>query len=151
MDYRRGKSGAWGLGDVFKFYGWTRYLQLEPGEFIHKQQAEHDPGSPSPVQEGTRISFLHFADLGNAEEQFKAFGLPDPAIGWLPPLWRFSFWARRRLVKSLNVAIRAGLCPESAKAAKKYLTLVNDAVFFLPDMRDRVEKLLATHFEHQQL
>ena len=94
---------------------------------------------------------MHVADLGNAEEQFKAFGLPDPAIGWLPPLWRFSFWARRRLVKSLNVAIVAGLCPESAKAAKKYLTLVNDAVFFLPDMRDRIEKLLATHFEHQQL
>ena len=31
------KSGDWGLGDVFKFYGWTRYLGLEPGQFVHKQ------------------------------------------------------------------------------------------------------------------
>jgi hypothetical protein len=145
------KSGAWGLGDVFKFYGWTRYLDLEPGEFVHKQPCEHDPASLKRVESKTRIAFMHVAELQNAEEQFKAFGLPEPAIGWLPGLWRFSFWARRRLVKSLSRAIGSGVCPESAKAAKKYLTLVNDAVFFIPDVRDRIERLLATHFGHQQL
>lgn len=145
------KSGDWGLGDVFKFYGWTRYLKLEPGQFIHKKPCDHDPASVARVQEQTGIRFLLVADLGGAEEQFKAFGLPDPAIYWLPSLWRFCFWARRRLVKSLNVAIGSGLCPECAKAAKKYLALVNDAVFFIPDVRDRIDKLLATHFDHQKL
>jgi hypothetical protein len=49
------------------------------------------------------------------------------------------------------VAINSGVCRESSKAAKKYLGLVNDAVFFMPDTRDRIEKLLAAHFGHQQL
>src|SRR6266853_333547 len=31
------KSGEWGLGDVFKFYGWTQYLGLEPGVFVFTQ------------------------------------------------------------------------------------------------------------------
>jgi hypothetical protein len=145
------KSGGWGLGDAFKFYGWTRYLGLEPGEFIHKQPCEHDPASLERVQKGTGIRFLHIAELKSADEHFKVFGLPEPQTGWLPPLWRFSFWARRRLVKALGVAITSGACPESAKATKKYLTLVNDAVFFIPDMRYRIEKLIETHFGHQQL
>jgi len=28
------KSGNWSLGDLFKFFGWTRYLALPPGMFV---------------------------------------------------------------------------------------------------------------------
>ncbi|HEY8165021.1 MAG TPA: hypothetical protein VIF83_05635 [Gemmatimonadaceae bacterium] len=42
-------------------------------------------------------------------------------------------------------------CPLSAKAAKEYQQLINDAVFFIPDVRDRVGELLAAHFNHQEL
>jgi hypothetical protein len=145
------KSGQWGLGDVFKFYGWTRYLDLEPGQFIHKKDCDHDAASVAHVHDKTGIVFLKVADVDAAKEQLKAFGLPEPAEPWLPSIWRFSFWTRRRLVKSLGFAIDRGGCPESAKAAKRYLRLVNDAVFFLPDVRDRIEKLLETHFAHQML
>jgi hypothetical protein len=44
-----------------------------------------------------------------------------------------------------------GRCPESAKAAKEYLRLVNDAVFFVSNLQDRIDRLLSTHFGHQQL
>lgn len=146
------KSGEWGLGEVFKFYGWTRYLDLEPGQFIHKRPCGRvDPASIAHVQKQTGITFLHVPKPEDAEKHFKSFRLPKPAYDALPPLWRFSFWARRRLVKSLSVAIGLSVCPESAKAAKEYLRLVNDAVFFIPDMRDRIEKLLTAHFGHQQL
>ena len=145
------KSGDWGMPDVFKFYGWTRFLGLEPGQFIHKQPCEHDPASLGHVQDGTHIAFLHVAELSSADEKFKVFGLPDPAWPWLQSLWRFSFWARRRLVKSLGAAIKFETCPATAKVTKEYLKLVNDAVFFIPDMRDRIEKLFDTHFRHQQL
>ncbi len=146
------KSGEWGLGEVFKFYGWTRYLGLEPGQFIHKRPCGRlDPASLAHVQNQTGITFLHVPKPEDAEKHFKAFRLPKPAWDELPLLWRFSFWARRRLVKSLSVAIESNVCPESTKAAKEYLHLVNDAVFFIPDMRDRIEKLLTVHFGHQQL
>jgi len=146
------KSGDWGLGDVFKFYGWTRYLGLEPGQFIHKESCGRlDPATLAHVQKSTGISFMRVNKPDDAETQFKAFGLPEPAWPELPQLWRYSFWARRRLRKSLNVAVSANVCPETAKAAKEYLRLVNDAVFFIPDTQQRIDKLLSAHFGHQQL
>jgi hypothetical protein len=146
------KSGDWGLGDVFKFYGWTRYLGLEPGQFIHKESCGRlDPATLAHLQKSTGIDFLHVSKPVDAEGHFKAFGLPEPAWPQLSQLWRYSFWARRRLRRSLNMAVSLAVCPESAKAAKEYLTLVNDAVFFIPDVRDRIEKLLSTHLGHQQL
>jgi hypothetical protein len=146
------KSGDWGLGDVFKFYGWTRYLEMGPGQFIHKEPCGRlDPASLTHVQKRTGINFLHVHKPEDAEAHFKSVGLPEPTWDELPHLWRYSFWTRRRLGKSLSVAIGSNVCRESSKAAKEYLHLVNDAVFFIPDMRDRIEKLLSTHFGHQQL
>jgi hypothetical protein len=160
-DYRRDpeerhpveiKSGDWGLGDVFKFYGWTRYLEMGPGQFIHKEPCGRlDPASLAHIQKRTGIHFLHIPKPEDAEAHFKSVGLPEPTWEGLPHLWRYSFWARRRLGKSLSVSIDLNVCRESAKAAKEYLYLVNDAVFFIPDMRDRIEKLLSAHFGHQQL
>ncbi len=34
------KSGAWKLDDLFKFFGWTRYLGLEPGQFAYANPPE---------------------------------------------------------------------------------------------------------------
>jgi len=145
------KSGKWSLPDVFKFYGWTRYLDLEPGQFVHTQPCDHDPASLSHVQQKTGISLIHIAAAQKAEEYFGSLGLPEPPSPQVTQLWRFSFWARRRLVKSLGVAIDDDVCAGSGKAAKKYLRLVNDAVFFIPDVRDRIEILLKAHFDHQML
>ena len=39
----------------------------------------------------------------------------------------------------------------TAKAAKEYHQLINDAVFFVPDVRDRITDLLSAHLTHQQL
>lgn len=146
------KSGDWGLGDVFKFYGWTRYLGLEPGQFVHKEQCGRlGRSSLRHVQDRTGIGFLHVPKPQDAEACFKAIGLPDPATGSLPQLWRYSFWAQRRLLRSVSEAIRKNVCPESSKLAKEYHRLINDAVFFIPDISDRVGELLTAHFTHQEL
>lgn len=146
------KSGEWGLGDVFKFYGWTRYLGLEPGQFIHKEPCGRlNPSSLKHIESRTGITLLHVPKAEDAEAHFKAIGLPEPSWEALPEIWRFSFWGQRRLLKSLGEAIRQKVCPESAKAAKEYHQLINDAVFFIPDVRDRVAALLSAHFSHQEL
>jgi hypothetical protein len=146
------KSGDWGLGDVFKFFGWTRYLGLVPGQFIHKETCGRlTPEGLQHVADRTGISFLHVSRPEEAEAHFKTLGLPDPDWAELPQIWRYSFWAQRRLLRSLNEAISQRMYVESAKAAKKYHHLINDAIFFLPDVRDRVGELLSAHFEHQEL
>jgi hypothetical protein len=146
------KSGAWGLGDIFKFYGWTRYLGLEPGEFVYKEPCGRiEPKTLDHVAERTGITLLQVAKPEDAEAHFKTIGLLEPSWGDLPQLWRFSFWAQRRLLTSLQEAIRQKVCIETAKAAKEYHRLINDAVFFIPDVRDRVGNLLTAHFDHQEL
>lgn len=146
------KSGDWGMGDVFKFYGWTKYLGLEPGQFIHKEpNGRVNPASLEHVRDKTGVDLWHINKLGDANAYLNGLGLPDPTSPDLPSLWRYSFWMRRRLRRSLNVAITSKLCPGSAEAAKEYLRLVNDAVFFISDVRMRIEKLLLAHFGHQEL
>jgi hypothetical protein len=97
------------------------------------------------------IRVIHVEDLENVEERFAVLGLPTPAEPSLPKLWRFSFWAQRRLLRSLGVAIEADKCPTSARVAKDYIKLINDAVFFEPDVRTRVATLVEAHLRHRWL
>jgi hypothetical protein len=146
------KSGGWGLGDVFKFYGWTRYLGLEPGEFVHKETCGRvEPATLKHVTDRTGVTLLQVTKSEDVETHFKTIGLPEPNWSYLPQLWRFSFWAQRRLLNALQESIRQKIGIETSKAAKEYHRLINDAVFFIPDIRDRVGRLLDAHFEHQEL
>ena len=146
------KSGDWGLGDVFKFFGWTTYLRLQPGQFVYKRPCGRlDPESLRHVERRTGITFLHVEKPEDADAQFKMLGLPDPASEYLPDIWRYSYWCQRRLLRSLNEGIQKGICPGSFKAAKEYYQLINDAVFFLPDVRERVGELLDAHLAHPLL
>jgi hypothetical protein len=146
------KSGDWGLADIFKFYGWTRYLSLNPGEFICKEPCGRiNPNTIKHIQERTGISLLQVSKPEDTESHFKALLEREPAWEKLPGLWRYSFWAQRRLLQSLGEAIRNKTCPTSAKAAKDYHQLINDAVFFIPDITQRINDLLSAHFDHKEL
>ncbi|PKQ38168.1 MAG: hypothetical protein CVT59_02775 [Actinobacteria bacterium HGW-Actinobacteria-1] len=146
------KSGDWGLGDLFKFFGWTQYLGLPPGQFFYRQSCGRlDPASLKHVADRSQVLPIHVEALDQVDQHFDALGLAPPSDAQLPEVWRFSFWAQRRLLRSLGVAIGADVCPETAKAAKRYHQLVNDAVFFLPDVRDSIAQLVEAHFDHQQL
>ena len=97
------------------------------------------------------MDLIHITDIENVSDHFEDLGLPEPSADYLPELWQFSFWAQRMLLRSLQPAITKGICPESAKVAKQYHNLVNDAVFFTPDVTQRVADLLETHLAHRQL
>lgn len=146
------KSGEWGLGDVFKFYGWTRYLGLGPGQFVHKEpNGRLKDDSLKHIQTRTGIKFIHIPSPQDADVCLKSLGLPESGWDLCPRIWRYSFWLQRRLLKSISEAIRNDICPTCARAAKEYHQLINDAVFFLPDIRDRINALLTAHLKHQRL
>jgi len=87
------KSGGWGFGDVFKFYGWTQYLRLEAGQYIHKQECNRfEPLSLQHIQDRTGISFLYSPTPSAVEAHLRKIGLPEPLWDGLPQLWRYSFW-----------------------------------------------------------
>jgi hypothetical protein len=146
------KSGGWGVGDIFKFFGWTRYLDLEPGQFLYRMAyGRVDATTLDHLRAKTGIELLHVKNLEDADPLLGGLGLPAPSWSDLPQLWRYSFWAQRLLLGSLGRAIQQDICPNSAKTAKNFHHLINDAVFFIPDVRLRIEKLVTAHFEHQRL
>lgn len=146
------KSGDWGIGDVFKFYGWSRYLQLGSGWYFCRKlpgRVEHD--DLNRLCERLDIALLHAHELENVAELLDGKGLPEPIHPWLPELWRYSFWAQRKLQRTLGIAIDQQLCPHTAKHARNYQKLINDATFFEPDVRSRVAVLMDAHWEHPKL
>lgn len=146
------KSGDWGLGDLFKFFGWTRYLALERGCFICRNLPTRvDGDSIKRLADRIGISIIHIPEPQNSDSSFASLGLPAPPSKHLPELWRYSFWVQRRLLRSLPLAISTRLAPECAKAAKEYFRLINDATFFEPDVRARVSILLEAHRKHPSL
>jgi hypothetical protein len=146
------KSGDWRLGDVFKFYGWTQYLGLKPGAFVFIQpNGRLKQQSLDHIAQRTGMQLVHVPAPADFEKHFKRLGLPEPSGKALTEIWRFSFWAQRRLLRSLSEAIRQGVCRECSKAAKEYHQLINDAVFFIPDVQERIGALISAHFEHQHL
>jgi len=148
------KSGEWGIGDLLKFYGWTRFLGLAPGQFAHREEPrrEKDKAVIARLGAKTGIELLHVAkDAKDVSAQFASWGLPEPAQAYLPGLWRFSYWARKRLFDALQQGIKRGICPKSGEQAKEYRRLVNDAVFFEPDVRSRFGSLISAHFQHRML
>jgi len=146
------KSGAWGLGDLFKFFGWTRYLGLPPGVFVHREPCGRvSDATLHRVHTGTEITLLPLPAGEDPSAGLASFGLLDPPAPYLTSLWRYYFWAHRRLLRSLKAATDHSTCPDTAREAKRYYHLLNDAVFFLPDARDRVGALLDAHFGHREL
>lgn len=146
------KSGNWGVGDLFKFYGWSQYLDLGPGwYFTRRLPGRIEFEALERLCERLDIALFHVADLADVAERLKHQGLPDPPIEWLPSLWRYSFWIQRRLLQALGAGIEAEVCPETARVARTYQKLINDAVFFEPDVRSRVSVLMDAHWAHPRL
>lgn len=146
------KSGDWGLGDLFKFYGWSRYLNLGPGwYFCRRLPGRVNLAAIERLCARLDITLCHVEELASVADRFGALGLPDPPTEWVPELWRYSFWVQRRLLKSLGAAIDAEVCPEAARAARDYQKLINDAVFFESDVRARVSSLMDAHWNHPRL
>ncbi len=146
------KSGGWGLSDFFKFNGWTHYLGLEGGSFVFRHLGD-EVTAPliQCIAERCGINAIHLKDLAAAGGALAPMGIPEAADAGTVEIWRYSFLLQRRLIMSLGAAIRGGVCPESAKKAKDFFKLVNDAAFFEPDVRTRVEMMFNAHMSHRLL
>jgi len=68
-----------------------------------------NPASLQHIRDRTGITLLHVPKPEDAEAHFQALGLPGPPWENLPEIWRYSFWAQRRLLKCLSLAIHLPL------------------------------------------
>jgi|GEM_PF-2901547 len=146
------KSGKWQIGDLFKFYGWAKYLQLPSPVFICKKM----PGRLGDKDierlcDRLGLTLMNAPSVEDLSESLASLGFAEPAEAWLPGVWHFSFWAQRRARKVLGLCIEHETCPATAKVAKDYDKLINDAIFFESDPRSRVQLLFSQHLKHPKL
>lgn len=147
------KSKGWGLGDFFRFCGWLKYIGIADASFVFSELPDQTPiDLMNRLGAKVAIRPVHLDDLAKTEERLVGLGLlPAVATPHLPEVWRFSFWAQRRLLLALSKAIDKKVCAEAAKAAKEAAKTFNDAVFFEPDVATRAAMLLEEHLKKRYL
>ena len=146
------KSKGWGLGDFFRFCGWLKYIGITEASFLFRELPDQTPMDLMNRLGGKMgVRPVHLNDLTKTDERLAGLGLPSITAAYLPEVWRYSFWAQRRLLLALSKAIEKKICPDSAKAAKDAEKMFNDAVFFEPDIAARAAMLLNEHLKKRYL
>jgi hypothetical protein len=146
------KGGDWGFADIFKVVGWMRYLDLARGGFFVTAgpRASTVPACQQKITP-LGVTLVDLGDFSDAVKRFEAAGFQKVADALLVDVWRFSAWAERRLIHQLRSAAKANPPREGPRAAMEYYRLVNDGIFFVKDVRERLVKLYDAYQTHPKL
>lgn len=148
------KGGKWGFPDLFKVAGWLAYLGIERGGVFVKEQ----PGAG-----GRDIEQVHrtIAPLGVAVVDLGDFSDPAARLGArgfrpfrdpsLVELWRLAYWVERTLLDGLRQERRARPKQRLVQEAIAHHDLINDHVFFLGNVPERLQRLYAAYRRHPKL
>ncbi|MFT3773167.1 MAG: hypothetical protein QM820_47920 [Minicystis sp.] len=148
------KGGRWGFPDIFKVAGWMAYLGIERGGFFVKEPP--GGGGRDVEQIANRVARMGVAlvDLGDFEHAAERLGaggfrpLRDPG---LLDIWRLAFGVERALLDGVRAERRARAEQRGAHAVLLYHDLINDHVFFLKDVDERLRRLYAAYRCHPKL
>lgn len=148
------KGGRWGFPDIFKVAGWMAYLGIERGGFFVKEP----PGAGARDLERVRrtiaplgVALVDLGDFRDPAARLSARGFMPFRDRRLVDLWRLSFRVERALLDGLRGERRARPDQRGAHEALAYHDLVNDHVFFLKDVAERLRQLYAAYRSHPKL
>ncbi len=139
------KGGDWGFSDIFKVVGWMQYLDLPHGGFFVTAgpRADTVPACQKKVAP-LGVTLVDLGDFSDAVSRFDAAGFQKVADPLLVDTWRFSAWVERRLIQNLRAAAKANPPREGPRAAVEYYRLVNNGIFLVKDVGERLTRL----YEH---
>jgi len=145
------KSGRWGFSDIFKVVGWMRYLDIvRGGFFVAKVPTGFDIAAAQTKLAPLGVALVDLGDFAKAREAFGAAGFLVVKDDLLVTIWRFSCWAERRLIEVLRSSAKSsGL--KGPRVAFEYHRLVNDGIFFVKDIQDRLAALYQAYQGHPKL
>jgi len=144
------KGGRWGFPDIFKIVGWMHYLGINKGGFFVKDRtidlaAVHQRVAPLGV------SLVDLGDFRNPGACFRKAGFGEICDPRLPGLWRYSFWVERCLLDRLRAQKRAEPGSKGPTTALLYHDFINDHVFFIKDVGERLGLLYEAYRSHPKL
>lgn len=144
------KSGDWGYGDIFKVIGWMKYLGIDRGVFIVKTSG-HDPEEVHTKVASLGVSFIHLGDFSDATSRFARAGFPLIHDSYRMPLWRYAYWAERNLISQLKAVTKADPSKEGPTAVLKHHRFINNTIFFVKDLCERLSLLYGEYMKHPRL
>jgi hypothetical protein len=148
------KGGRWGFTDIFKVAGWMAYLGIERGGFFvkdHAATALRDAGLIRRTVTPLRVSLVDLGDFSDPVARFGEGGFRGLVDAELLDVWRLSYWASRALLDEVRRERRAAPDHTGPEAVLLYHDLINDHVFFLRDVAERLRRLYDAYKAHPRL
>ena len=148
------KGGRWGFPDIFKVAGWMAYLGIERGGFFVKEGAglgARDVGRIHRKVAPLGVSLIDLGDFSDPSARLGEGGFRSLVSPLLLEVWRISFWVERTLLDKVRVERRAQPSRSGPQEVLLYHDLVNDHVFFIKDVAERLRRIYAAYRSHPKL
>jgi hypothetical protein len=137
------KSGGWGFPEVFKIFGWLKYLDISHGALVVKESKETDQAQQFYNAKAKDLGI----DLVVVDPSGQAGSALDELLGHKHvdegdlSFWRFSYWMERNLLRRLVSKKKSLPKAKRFSAMDDYIFAVNSGVFFTKGAVERARKL----------
>jgi hypothetical protein len=141
------KSGDWGFPDLFKVFGWMKYLEIPKGLFIAKKNKENIEFIQKVARE-MKIDLFVIPDISDVQSILVKV-LPAISVDNVVEIdlshWRFSCWLERCMIEHLWFKKRRNREVKCYGALCNYYQEINGGIFFIENIVERVDKLYSTY------
>jgi hypothetical protein len=148
------KGGRWGFPDIFKVAGWMAYLGIDRGGFFVKEGAgpgARDVGRIHRTVAPMGVSLIDLGDFSDPSARLGEGGFHSQIEPLLLDVWRLSFWVERTVLDNVRRERRARPALRGPQEVLDYHDLVNDHVFFLKDVAERLARIYGAYKSHPRL
>jgi len=140
------KSGDWGFHDLFKIRGWMDYLNISKSLFITCK----DKTNSDLLREKAKnlnIYLTVITDLENTKEYLSKF-IKSEISEIDISIWRYAYWIERKLIERLKHKKKSIQHKKCFKALDDYYSKVNNDIFFIENIVQRVDELYSTFMKY---
>ena len=150
------KSGKWGFADVFKLLGWKTYLSsnlIDAAYFVGTHEGvDKSVDFMVPKFEELGVTLISVQDHEGVSPAFTDRGLstkPENEADHV--LWRFSLWLERAFFEKARTYRNSSPDLKGPSEALAYLDHINNGIFFIGDLRERLSALYDAYLQHPKL
>lgn len=148
------KGGRWGFPDVFKVAGWMSYLGISRGGLFVKETSgpgRHDLERMQRTIAPLGVSLVDLGDFCDPAARLGACGFRPFRDPILLDVFRLSFRAERALLDGVRWERRVEAERRGPQEVLAYHDVINDHVFFLVDVAERLRRLYGAYRTHPKL
>jgi hypothetical protein len=146
------KSGSFGYEDVFKVRGWMDYLRVQNGLMVAKESSKKcNTEKLIEFAKILDIDLVIIPELSQSAEVLAPFIDPKRMNHFDISTWRYAYLTERRMIECLRDHRKHESNMLCYKAMKEYYSDVNNDIFFVRNVLDRINMLYYRYKTHPHL